>query len=350
VGDVAGYDSAPDVALGLRLMAEHYPRIRTTAAEVIQGGGIKTLWKLETSEGVLCLKRIRKSIPIVEFTTAAQMYLWKNGALVAEIIPTKTGKLYFVHEGYGLVLYRWIEGTDLEMEEHEEHLAEGLAGLGRFQRLTRGFVPPQGGETYDRMGVWPTHYAGMVAELKAWKQAASSVADPDEFSSLFLTGVDRAIRWGELAARLLERSCYARWVAEIGEYGYMCHQDYGKGNALMTERGVYVLDLDNLAYDIPLRDVRKLIAKRMEKLGACGADELDRWVRVYTEQLPLTPEQLQILYIDLLFPHHYYSICKNVFAKGKPCEANKLLKSMQFEEGKLPVLERLLQASLERGV
>ncbi|HZG84334.1 CotS family spore coat protein [Paenibacillus sp.] len=349
MGDVTGYDSAPDVALGLQLMAEHYPQMRTISAEVIQGGGIKTLWKLDTSQGVFCLKRIRKSIPIVDFTTAAQMYLRRKGALVADIVPTKSGKPYFVHEGYALVLYGWIEGTDLDMEEEAEHLEHGMAALGRFHRLSRGFVPPQAGETYDRMGAWPAHYAGMVANLKAWKQSASSEAEPDEFCSLFLTGVDRAIRWGELAIDLLARSCYASWVAEIGAYGYMCHQDYGKGNALLTERGVYVLDLDNLAYDIPLRDVRKLIAKRMEELGTWDADEIDRWVRVYGAEFPLTPEQVQVLYIDLLFPHHYYGICKNAFEKGKPGVAKKLGKSMRFEEGKVPVLERLLQVSLEGG-
>jgi spore coat protein I len=37
----------------------------------------------------------------------------------------------------------------------------------------------------------------------------------------------------------------------------LCHQDYGKGNALLTDEGVMVIDLDNVSFDLPARDLRK---------------------------------------------------------------------------------------------
>lgn len=340
------YDSSEDLALGLRLMEEQYPHILVMQIAVIQGGGIKTIWKMDTSEGVLCLKRIRKSIPVVEFTSAVQVFLANKGALVARIVPTKEDERYFVHEGYGLILYRWIEGSDLDMERFADHLEHGLRGLGRFHLQTAGFVPPEGYEVYDRMGVWPDHYARMLKDLRKWKQAAEE--KPSDFNTVFLSVIDEVIGLGELAFSLLESSCYSNWVAEIGEHGYMCHQDYGKGNALLTEQGVYVLDLDNLAYDIPLRDVRKLIAKRMEELGAWDAAELSHGVSVYRAEFPLTEEQLRILYIDLLFPHHFHGIGKNVFNKGKAAEIKKLRQSYSIETAKLPLLHLVL--NIKNGV
>ncbi len=90
------------------------------------------------------------------------------------------------------------------------------------------------------------------------------------------------------------------------------------------------MDLDNLTYDIPLRDVRKLITKRMEELG-WNLEELERLINCYEAVLPLTPEQKQVLYIDLLFPHKYYGYAKNPFKKGEPGEVKKLLKGYQFD-------------------
>ncbi|MCD4838889.1 MULTISPECIES: CotS family spore coat protein [Neobacillus] len=330
-----------DLELGKQLMAENYPHLQLTNIEIIQGGGIKTVWKIETTEGIFCLKRIRKSLPIVKFTTSAQAYLSSKGALVAAIIPTKDNNLYFVHEGYALVLYSWIEGTDLDMEKNQEHLEIGLKGLAQFHKDTVGFVPPPDCETYNRMGVWPDNFKKMLEELKQWKSVSEQQNTP--FHQTYLNIADEIIKMAEKSVQLLDRSCYHEWVKEIGEYGYMCHQDYGKGNALHTKEGVYVLDLDNLAYDIPLRDVRKLIFKRMAELESWNLNLVEHLINCYASVLPLTEEQRKIIYIDLLFPHKFYGYVKKPFKKGEDGEIRKLLKTFNVEKDKMPVLRQLLQ-------
>lgn len=334
-------EAMKDLDLGKHLMTVFYPHLEMLDIEVIQGGGIKTIWKIETSEGTVCLKRIRKSIPIVKFTTAVQDYLFSKGALVAGIIPTKEDELFFVHEGYALVLYRWIEGSDLDMEKVEEHTFTGLKGLAQFHKDTVGFVAPSDYETYDRMGVWPEHYEKMLLEMKLWK--TESEQQTTAFHQLYVSLADEMIDMAEQALQLLTASCYSEWVQEIGKYGYMCHQDYGKGNALQTVKGVYVLDLDNVAYDIPLRDVRKLIAKRLEKVGSWDLAEMERLISCYESGFPLTQSQKQIIFIDLLFPHKFYGYVKSPFKKGEIGEEKKLLKGYQVEVDKMPALRQALK-------
>ncbi|WP_141430379.1 CotS family spore coat protein [Bacillus sp. 03113] len=333
-------NSVEELQLGKQLMAAYYPHLVIYNIQVIQSGGIKTIWKASTSDGTVCLKRIRKSIPIVQYTTAAQSYLSTKGALVASIVPTKDHKLYFVHEGYALVLYRWIEGTDLDMEKNQEHLLLGLKGLAQFHKDTVGFVPPADCETYDRMGVWPTHFEKMLEELKQWK--TESEKQNTLFHQSYVKIADEMINLANQSIQLLKNSCYEEWNKEIGEYGYMCHQDYGKGNALQTEKGVYVLDLDNLAYDTPLRDVRKLIAKRMEELGKWDLATLEEMIDSYESIFPLTPEQRKIIYIDWLFPHKFYGYVKSPFKKGEVGEERKLLKCYKVEVEKMNVLKQVL--------
>ena len=328
------------IELGAELIAEHYPDIGVHRIDVIQDGGIKTVWKVETSKGFLILKRLRKPLPIVKFTTAAQAYLSAKGALVAAIIPTKENRLYFVHEQHALVLYVWIDGTDLAMDENEEHLEAAMKGIAQFHRDTVGFVPPDDCETYDRMGGWPSRYEKMCAELTEWKAMAD--LRNSAFCQAYSATAAEMIALARQAMALLKASCYSEWVGTIGPYGYMCHQDYGKGNALQTGAGVYVLDLDNLAYDIPLRDVRKLITKRMDHLERWDGPELRRLIGSYTSVLPLTEDQIRVLYIDLLFPHHYYGYVKNPFKKGEAGEVKKLMESYREEKEKLSLLDELL--------
>lgn len=330
--------------LGTQLIALHYPQIDVNEIKIIQNEPVKTIWKMETSVGTFCLKRIRKSVPVVKFTTAAQDYLYKKGALVAGIIPTQSGELFFVHEGYGFVLYQWINGSQLEMEEVEEQAYVGLSGLAQFHKDSVGFVPPADSQTYDRMGVWPNHYKKMLDEMKKWKVIAETKTTP--FALAYLKVIDEMIDLAEQATQMLDASYYSEWLKEIGPYGYLCHQDYGSGNALQTNHGVYVLDLDNVAYDLPLRDVRKLITKRMEQIGVWELAELEKLLNSYEGILPLTDEQRKILYIDLLYPHHFYGCVKNPFKKGIAGEEKKILKNYRVEIEKLPVLCELLNTNL----
>lgn len=330
-----------DLKLGKQLMANNYPHLRVHDMEVIQGGDIKTIWKAETSAGTVCLKRLRKSIPIVKFTTEAQAYLYNKGALVAGIIPTKEDGLFFVHEGYGLALYNWIDGSDLDMEENPEHLDAGLKGLAQFHKDSVGFVPPANSQTYNRMGVWPDHFEKMLKEINQWKTESEN--KNTAFHLAYLKIVDEMSAMAEQSIKLLKNSCYSEWVQEIGEYGYLCHQDYGKGNALQTKKGVYVLDLDNLAYDIPLRDVRKLINDRMEEQGHWDFAEVEHLISCYESIFPLNSDQRKIIYIDLLFPHKFYGYVKKAFKKSGNGEEKKLLRNYQIEIGKMHVLKQVLK-------
>ena len=140
--------------------------------------------------------------------------------------------------------------------------------------------------------------AGPSEELKQWKTEAQEKSTP--FEQAYLKVADEMIALAEQATEMLEASCYMKWVEEIGQYGYMCHQDYGSGNALQTDKGVYVLDLDNVAYDIPLRDVRKLITKRMEEIeGEWEQAELEKLLNSYESILPLSDEQQKLLAVAL---------------------------------------------------
>lgn len=330
-----------DLELGKQLMTTNYPHLNMEGIEVIQDGGIKTIWKVETSIGTVCLKRIRKSIPIVKFTTAAQVFLAAKGALVANIIPTKDHELFFIHEGYALVLYSWIEGTDLEIEDIEEHAVAGIKGLAQFHKDSVGFIPPVDCDIYDRMGVWPEHYKKMLEEMKQWKVDAA--LQMNAFNQAYINMADEMIEMAAQSIQLLQGSCYDEWVKEIGEYGYMCHQDYGKGNALQTDKGVYVLDLDNVTYDIPIRDIRKLITKRLEEVESWQLTDLESLIHHYESILPLTEEQRKLIYIDMLYPHNFYGCVKNPFKKGKTGEVKKILKNYQMEKYKLAALYQVLK-------
>ena len=69
-------------------MIQHWD-IQATTIELIQGGQLALVWKIHTTDGPFCLKRIHRPEKKALFSIHAQDYLAKKGMRVPSIIPSK---------------------------------------------------------------------------------------------------------------------------------------------------------------------------------------------------------------------------------------------------------------------
>jgi len=307
---------------------------------LVQGGVIKTVWKIRTPRGYVCLKRLRQPPAKCSFTVSAQKYMADKGAKVPAVLPAKDGRIAIIYNNQVFVLYQWLDGRGLNFDKNDD-LRKAVQAIAAFHRDSAGYNPPPGCTVSSKLGRWPHHYQTMTERFRRWKEIAAS--RPNEAASrVFREQANYYINLGEKVILLLDQSDYNRWVQEIEIRKNLCHQDYGPGNALLTPQGVYVLDLDGVTYDLPARDLRKTIIKRMETLGDWKVDLLANILKWYEKINPLTPAQRQVLYIDLLFPHEFHDTAKNLYLKNKSIKSSELNRVIRLTQRKLHVLEPLL--------
>lgn len=322
-----------------RKVAANY-NLKPKSVEVVQGGGIKTVWKIGTDHGTLCLKRLRQPVEKASFSINAQNYMALKGVKVPAIIPAKGNKLFVLLDDQLFVMYQWVTGRDLNFEKMSD-LEQGLYGIAEFHRGSAGYLPPENCRISSKLGRWPHYYDSVLERLRVWKKAAGATA-AKPVSRVFLANVDHFINLGQKAVMLLASSPYNEWVKQVDRQKNLCHQDYGTGNAVLTPKGVYVIDLDGVTYDLPARDLRKIINKCMENAGRWDVNLLQKIVGWYVRVNPLTPNQLRVLYLDLLFPHIFHDTAKNPFHKNQPIDPTKLAKSVRLELLKEKVLAPLI--------
>lgn len=317
----------------------HY-RLTPQTIKLIQGEGMKVVWYLETASGPLCLKRLRHPLEKMRFSIAAQSYLAKHGAKVAPIIPTARGEDFVEWQGQVFVMYKWITGRRMVMGTRAD-LETGIKGIATFHRATAGFKPPKC-KISSKLGSWPEYYQSISKRLQEWRQVAAKHPKV-KGHQVYLQSVPTALGLIEEAQKRLEASDYWKWSKELEKTKCLCHQDYGDGNALITTDGVCVLDLDNLTFDLPIRDLRKIIVKRMVERGQWDRQFLLEMVHWYDQANPLTAEQKQVLYIDLLFPHEFHSVVKNYYLKNEKIDASEIKEITELEVNKKKVLTPLLK-------
>ena len=317
--------------------------VTPVSISLIQGDSIKTVWRIGTPGGDLCLKRLKQSYDKALFSVNAQIYIKKSGGKVPGIIPAANGRLIIEHNEQLFVLYEWIDGKDLNFGNPAD-LHTAIRGLADFHAATKGYLPDENCRVSSKLGKWPEQYRSMLNKLDSWRAIAGVDASRPDHTA-YLKYADQMSGMGGLALKALEASAYNLLTGSGSTSVVLCHQDYGRGNVLNSKNGVFLLDLDGVTFDLPARDLRKLTGKNAENRNLWEASAIREILGWYEEGNPLGNDDKSILYIDLLFPHWFFGLVKNLFQNGKPLKAAEIVRIAKLEESKVQILKVLLKRS-----
>jgi len=312
---------------------------KTNEIKIIQSGGIKTVWKIKTDKETFCLKRLRHSKEKALFSINAQKHMASKGARVPGIIPTLNGEDYVEFQGHLFVLYHWIEGRSITLPRD---LKIALEALAQFHVDSAGYIPPAECRVSSKLDGMGNYYKSVLKRFNEWQEI--SLAQPQHpVCRAFLKEINAMAEVGMDCVKLLERSDYTSWVNEIRQRGNnLCHQDYGDGNALISPQGVYVLDLDGVTFDLPSRDLRKVIIKIMSGRNCWDREQLKEMLTWYEKINPLDVGKRKVLYIDLLFPHELHDNAKNYFIKKKSFKPSEISVTCAVARRKIEMLSALI--------
>lgn len=309
--------------------------------KVMQSGGIKTVWKVKAGGETLCLKRLRHNKEKALFSINAQKHMVHNGARVPGIFPALNHEDYVEFQGHLFVLYEWIEGSSISLSRD---LKVALEGLAQFHVDSAGYIPPEGCRVSSKLGGMSNYYKSVLKRFSEWQKI--SLEQPKQtVCHAFLNGISEMTEVGMECIELLELSDYRSWADEISKSGNLCHQDYGDGNALITSDGVYVLDLDGVTFDLPSRDLRKVIVKIMSGRNRWDRGKLKEMLAWYEKINPLDDNKRRVLYIDLLFPHELHDTAKNYFIKKKSIKPHEISLVYTAARKKIEVLSALIKGA-----
>ncbi|TYQ15537.1 UNVERIFIED_CONTAM: spore coat protein I [Acetivibrio alkalicellulosi] len=324
--------------LATRVLNEY--NIKPDDIKVIQGNNIKTVWKLKVGSNLLCLKRLKHTYDKALFSVTAQDYVRKNSGNVPEIIRDKNNNMIVAIDDQLFVLYEWLYGRDLAFNNKDD-LKEAILGLSKFHLSSKGYIPPLDSRTSTKLGKWPDQYDSMKNKIISWKEIAAKNSSISSYSS-YLKYCDSMVEISNKALDLLNASSYKQLTSADSNSVVLCHQDYGKGNAILTNEGVYVIDLDGVTFDHPARDLRKIIGKLSENRGYWYKNLISDVLNWYISINPLNEYDKKILYIDLLYPHWFYGLVKNIFKNNKLESSSKIEKISKLELSKISTLESLM--------
>ncbi|MBZ9686712.1 CotS family spore coat protein [Clostridium estertheticum] len=324
--------------LGRKVLLEY--NIAPQNLQTIQSKGLKTLWKFTYKGTTLCLKRLKHSLEEALFSVNAQIYILNNGGNVPKIYPNSNGNSITQYNGQSFVLYSWIHGRDMNLDNPKD-LALALQALSKFHIDSIGYEPPTTALVSSKLGKWPNQYESMKNRMLKIKELCLQTPNNTAYST-YVNQVDPIIEICNKTINLINKSPYSALCSIEQKESCLCHQDFGTGNVMLSKEGATVIDLDSVTYDLKVKDLRKIIGKRMMKYNDYSIQNIEAILKYYETNATLTSEQKKVLKIDLMFPHWFFGLVKTLFNKTKPIGSDKITSISKFEQNKFSILQRWL--------
>ncbi len=273
-----------------------------------KGGAI---WKLNTNHGTRSLKVLHRTPKRSLFSVEAQQYLVSQGARIPQLIRNKKGELYCEFGGKVWIVSDWIDSlvpaTKIDLSG-----AKALCfGLGEFHHHSKKYAPPSEAAFSSRVAKWPKHYAKMKTKMAWFREIATIYRDlPNAPRLLELVG--RFEKQADEQLKLLQASDYDVMVRMGDSFWGLAHQDFGWSNGQLGDGGLWIIDLDGVAFDFPFRDLRKLISSTMDDMGVWDLQWIRGMIQAYHQGNPLSQQMYELLVIDLAFPNEFYKHVKEM--------------------------------------
>ena len=291
----------------------------------------KGVWWIQTPQGYRILKKQSNSDKTLEFIIAAIEHLMSKGVNIPEIFQTKKGSKIANISNHYYILSQAIQGKPPSYDKHKElrKIIEALAG---FHAASRSFTPPENCKPRIHLGKQRENFQSKKEKLENFYVAEKSKTEHMVFGTTVLENFpyfDNRIR---MAIEELEGSAYGQWVSDTESTAVgLCHQDFAAGNLLLTDSGsIYVLDMDSVTIDIPIRDIRKILNKVMKKRGGWDISLTKDMLTWYQEKNALVYSQWQVLKAELIYPHLFEGIMSKYYeVREKSWTQEKYLKRLE---------------------
>lgn len=290
-------------------------QLQVTGISLIRDKGKKRVWRVTTPAADLILKKMPGAVDRSRFIAHTIRYLEQGGVGVPNLIPTCWGDDVAVLGEENFLLMECLSGNQ---PDYRSHLSLIMQGLAQFHRASVGFECQLGDGVRQHLNKWPDGYAVKMNELLRFKEQAARNRE-GRFERMFLAQVDYFLARMETVQSLLSQSCYADWCSSFSSRRGLCHQDFTPKNLRLQEDGqLRILDPDSVTVDIPARDLRKIFNKVIKKYKPKDPLILQRMESYYQEINPLTPEQWEVVFIDLYFPHLFCGAVNKYFLNRAP--------------------------------
>lgn len=297
---------------------------------------IKNVYRIETENGMYCLKIINYDFKHFLFIIGAIKHLQSNGfQSIPQIIETKENKEYVaIHNSYAY-LTPWLSARQCNYDNPVEIklCTSKLAEL-HIKSLNFKVTP----EMKPRIAwlKWIETFKTRKSEILDFKRRINEKQYKTEFDMNYLGMMEVELLRSDRSICNLSKSDYLSKMKEEIKHRGLCHHDYAHHNVLIEKNGgVSIIDFDYCILDTHLHDLSSLLIRTM-KNGKWSIENALFIMDAYDAINTIYKSDIEVMAAFMEFPQEYWQTGIQYYWEKKNWGEEFFLRKLQkIEEDKV---------------
>jgi CotS family spore coat protein len=267
---------------------------------------IKNVYRIETDDGMYCLKIINYDFKHFLFIIGAIKHLQNNGFQnIPQIIETKDKNDYIAVDSKYAYLTPWLSARQCNYDNPVdiELCTSKLAQL-HIRSLNFKVTP----DMKPRIAwlKWIETFKTRRSEILDFKRRIDEKQFKTEFDMNYLGMMEEELLRSDRAICNLTKSEYADKMKEEIKHRGFCHHDYAHHNVLIEKSGgISIIDFDYCILDTHLHDLSSLLIRRM-KNGKWSLENALFIMDTYHATNEIYKSDIDIMAGFMEFPQEYW--------------------------------------------
>ena len=307
---------------------------------------VKGSYKINSKEGIYCLKIIEYEFKHFNFILSAMIYLQERGFdAIPKILTNKNNRKYIrVGKKYGYItpwILSRVSNYDnvLELEKVTQKLAE-------LHKYSEGFVTDH--HMKPRIGWfnWINVFETRKSEIIDFKNRIDNKSKKTEFDRLYLEYIDEELERAEKSIYSLKTSNYLEIMCRQYKNKGFCHHDYANHNVLIDKNyNISIVDFDYCILDSYLHDLSSLLLRVM-KHGKWDISKANLIINNYSKINEVNEEEIYIMRYFMRFPQDFWQLGIQRYWENKAWDEevflNKLTRYIEDRDEKEEFLDSFI--------
>ncbi|MCB2293140.1 CotS family spore coat protein [Clostridium algoriphilum] len=269
---------------------------------------IKNVCKIESKEGMYCLKIINYEFKHFLFIVGVIEHLQNNGFQnIPKIIPTKCNEKYIKLENKYAYLTPWVDARECDYDNPEE-IKLCSSKLAQLHIKSLNFKVKPDMKPRIAWLKWIETFRTRENEILDFKRRISEKENKTTFDNNYLKIMQDEFARGNRSIDNLCKSKYIDKMKEEIKHRGFCHHDYAHHNVLMEKGGgISIIDFDYCILDTHLHDLSSLLIRRM-KNGKWSLENALTIMDEYDATNLIYRSDIEVMAAFMEFPQEYWQI------------------------------------------
>lgn len=295
-------------------------------------------WVLDTNQGLKLLREYGQINRHFYFENRFKKHLFNKGLKLLDMVVEnmKDEPVTEMDNGEKYVVTDWFNGEECDLRSLSG-LSEAAKNLGKIHKASEGFVREE--DDIMCMDV-NLRFSRHNKELKRICSYMRSKKRKNEFEVFAIDSFSSFYKQGCIAEDMLR--CSAYYTEREWEKHAICHGDYNHHNVIFTSEGVATTNFGKMCVCPPLVDVYYFLRKAMEK-NNWDVQKGMTILKGYESVCGLQKEELEFLYIQLLFPEKFWKLMNQYYNRKKSWMSQRNMEKLIHVKEQYEVRKKFLE-------